>query len=121
MVSIQHSTNIHGDFLILNFQNSLLILCLMEKYVFNSNVHQTLATTCKTYFLYSMLLPSSQIAPIGAPPIIQEWYQISIALELGKDYILYSNILAVWNKQIHSQVKLGKQSSFILEIAVSFC
>ena len=45
MLSMQHSTHAYGGFQILNFENSLLILSLTKKYVFNSSVHQTLATT----------------------------------------------------------------------------
>ena len=57
---MQLSTNAYRDFQILSFQNSLLILYLMETYVFNSNMHQTLTTTSENCLLYSMLLPSRQ-------------------------------------------------------------
>ena len=50
-----------GDFQILIFQNSLLILCSMKKYVFNSSVHQTLAIACENCLLYSMLFPFDKI------------------------------------------------------------
>ena len=61
LVLMQHSTHTHGGFVNLSFVNSLVVLYLMEKYVFNSNVHETLATTCENYLLYSMLLPCGQI------------------------------------------------------------
>ena len=60
VMSILHSIDVHGGFHILSFGNSLIILCLMEKYVFNSTVHQTLATTCKNYLHYFGLSSSSQ-------------------------------------------------------------
>ena len=42
---MQHSTDAHGRFQIFSFENLLLILYLIEKYVFTFNVHQSLATT----------------------------------------------------------------------------
>ena len=42
-------------------QNSLLILCLMGKYVYNYNVLQTLATTCENCLFTFVLPPSNQI------------------------------------------------------------
>ena len=48
---MQHSTNAYGGFQILSFQNSLLIPCLMRKYIVNFRVHQTLVTTCEIFLL----------------------------------------------------------------------
>ena len=62
---MQHFTIAYGGFQILSFQNSLLILYLMEKYIFNSSVHQTLATTYENccfilcFFLLARFLKDS--------------------------------------------------------------
>ena len=50
---MQHPICAHRGFLILSFQKLLLILCLMEQYVFYSSVHLTLATTCENCLLYA--------------------------------------------------------------------
>ena len=59
MISMQQSIDAYGSFHILSFENSLLILYLMEIYVFNFNVHQTIATTYENCLHYFVLLPSS--------------------------------------------------------------
>ena len=60
MLPMQQSTDVHGGFQILSFENSLLFLPLMKKYVFNSSVYETLATTYENCLYYSMLFLSSQ-------------------------------------------------------------
>ena len=60
MLSMQQSIDAHGGFQMLSFENSLLILHLKEKYVFNFNVYETLATTYESCLHYFVLLPSSQ-------------------------------------------------------------
>ena len=45
MLSMQESIDVHGDFQILSFENSLLILYLLKKYVFNFSVYEILGIT----------------------------------------------------------------------------
>ena len=65
---MQHPTHAHGGFQLLSSQNSLLILSLIEKHVFNSNVHQTSGTTSENCLIYSLLPPSARSDPLGVAP-----------------------------------------------------
>ena len=59
MLPMQLSSDAHRGFQILSFENSLLFLLLMEKYVFNCSVYEILATKYENCLYYSTLFLSS--------------------------------------------------------------
>ena len=78
MASIQHPICVHRGFQILNFQNSLLILYLMEKYVFNSTMHQILATIYENCFAllcaFVIWLNTLRVLPMDIPTIVVNFF-----------------------------------------------